>query len=64
VEAVIGESGDPDPAVLSDMTMLSATAGMERDLGEFDALFAASGWRREKTYPVGPGYCGLELSTI
>jgi hypothetical protein len=62
VEAVIGEIGQPDPAVLSDMTMLSAAAGMERDLGEFDAIFAASGWRREKTYPVGPGYYGLELS--
>jgi hypothetical protein len=67
VEAVIGETGEtgePDPAVLSDMTMLSTTAGMERDLGEFDALFAASGWRREKTYPVGPGYYGLELRAI
>lgn len=62
VEAVLSELGQPDPAVLSDMTMLSATAGMERDLGEFDALFAASGWRREKTYPVGAGYYGLELS--
>ena len=46
------------------MTTLSAAAGMERDLGEFDALFAASGWRREKTYPVGLGYYGLELSAI
>lgn len=64
VEAVIGEIGQPGPAVLSDMTMLSTTTGLERDLTEFDALFAASGWRREKTYPVGPGYYGLELSAI
>ncbi|HUN34925.1 MAG TPA: methyltransferase [Trebonia sp.] len=62
VEAVIGASGQPDPAVLSDMTMLCAAAGMERDLGEFDALFAASGWRRDQTYLVGPGYYALELA--
>jgi hypothetical protein len=62
VEALIGEAGEPDPAALSDMAMLSAASGMERDLAEFDALFAASGWRHDKTYPVGLGYYGLELS--
>lgn len=62
VETVIGEMGQPDAAVLSDMTMLSVANGMERDLAEFDALFAASGWRLEKTYPVVAGYYGLELS--
>jgi hypothetical protein len=64
VEALIGEIGEPDPAALSDMTMLSAAGGMERDLGEFDALFAASGWHREKAYHVGPGFHGLELGAI
>lgn len=64
VETVIGETGQPDAAVLSDMTMLSVATGMERDLAEFDALFAASGWRREKTYPVGGGYYGLELNAV
>ncbi|MGH3278246.1 MAG: methyltransferase [Trebonia sp.] len=62
VEAVIGEIGQPDVAVLSDMTMLSVATGKERDLAEFDALFAASGWHRAKTFPVGGGYYGLELS--
>ena len=61
VETVIGEIGQPDFAVLSDMGMLSVTGGIERDLEEFDALFAASGWRRGDTYPVGGGYYGLEL---
>ncbi|WP_053852635.1 methyltransferase [Streptomyces sp. NRRL B-24085] len=61
VEMVIGEPGRPDLATLSDMAMLTMTNGMERDLDEFDALFAASGWRRSKTYPVGAGYFGLEL---
>ena len=64
VETVIGEIGKPDFATLSDMGMLCVTGGIERDLEEFDALFAASGWRRAKTYPVGGGYSGLELQAI
>jgi SAM-dependent methyltransferase len=63
VETVVGEIGKPDFAVLSDMGMLAVTGGMERDLEEFDALFAASGWQRGKTYPVGGGYFGMELTT-
>jgi hypothetical protein len=46
VETAIGEIGKPDFATLSDMGMLCVTGGIERDLEEFDALFAASGWRR------------------
>jgi hypothetical protein len=38
--------------------------GYKRIQGEFDALFAASGWRRSKTYPVGAGYFGLELEAV
>ena len=66
VETVIGEIGKPDSvfATISDMGMLCVTGGMERDLDEFDGLFAASGWRRGKTYPVGAGYFGLELDAI
>ncbi|MFI6374721.1 methyltransferase [Streptomyces sp. NPDC050546] len=65
VEMVIGEIGQPDDfATRSDMAMLTMTNGMERDLDEFDALFAASGWRRSKTYPVGGGYFGLELVAV
>lgn len=64
VETVIGEIGKPDFATLSDMGMLCVTGGIERDLEEFDTLFAASGWRRGKTYPVGGGYYGLELDAV
>jgi len=58
------EGGKPDFATLPDMGMLCVTGGIERDLEEFDALFAASGWRRDKTYPVGGGYSGLELEAV
>jgi hypothetical protein len=51
-------------SVEADMAMLAMTNGMERDLDEFDALFAASGWRREQTYPVVAGYFGLELVAV
>ncbi|MFC3996270.1 methyltransferase [Nocardiopsis sediminis] len=64
VEMIIGDIGKPDFATLSDMGMLAMTNGMERDLDEFDALFAASGWRRDKTYPVGGGYHGMELVAV
>jgi hypothetical protein len=40
------------------------TGGTARDLEEFDTLFAASGWRRGTTYPVGGGYHGLELHAV
>lgn len=65
VETVIGEIGQPDDfATMLDMVMLCMMNGMERDLEEFDLLFAASGWRRGMTYPVGGGYFGLELDAV
>ncbi|MFF3488259.1 methyltransferase [Streptomyces sp. NPDC002701] len=64
VETLVGEIGKPDFAVLSDMGMLAVTNGIERDQEEFDALFAASGWRRSRTHPVGPGYFALELEAV
>ena len=64
VEVVIGELGQPDFATRADMNMLSLTqGGMERDLEEYDALFAASGWRRTGTHPVGGGYSLLTVET-
>jgi len=64
VEMVIGEIGTPDFATRVDMNMLNVTAGMERDLDEYDALFAAAGWRRAETYPVGGGYSAMELVAL
>jgi hypothetical protein len=36
-----------------DMNMLVMLPGRERDVDEFDALFAAAGLRRIKVTPVG-----------
>jgi hypothetical protein len=64
VERLIGELGRPDFATCADMIMLAVTqGGMERDLEEYDALFAASGWRRTVTHPVGGGYSALTVET-
>ncbi|WP_257004124.1 methyltransferase [Streptomyces sp. SA15] len=58
------EIGKPDFATIADVTMLCVTGGIERDLDEFDALFAATYWRRGRTYPVGGGYHAMELEAI
>jgi hypothetical protein len=62
IEALVGEIGKPDPAALLDMNMLAATRGQERDLDEFDALFAASGWRRVGLRPTRSLYSLVELA--
>ncbi len=61
VEAVLGEIGRPDPAAILDMNMLAATRGQERDLAEFNALFAATGWRLTGMSPTRSLYTLLEL---
>lgn len=52
VESVVGKVGEPDFGSLLDMNMLAGTHGQERDLDEFDALYAASGWQRISTKPT------------
>jgi hypothetical protein len=64
VEMVIGEIGKPDFSTRVDMNMLNVTRGMERDVDEYDALFAASGWRRTATDPAGAGYSILQLKAV
>lgn len=46
VENVIGTPSSTVEGAILDMNMLAISSGQERDLAEFDALFAASGWRR------------------
>ncbi|MFE0631956.1 methyltransferase [Streptomyces sp. NPDC058864] len=64
VENVIGEIGAPGFEPLADMHMLAMLPGQERDLPEFDALFAASGWRRTAVTPTGFQFKIIELEAI
>lgn len=53
VDHLVGEVGEPGLAPLMDMNMLAMTGGKEREIGEFDALFAAAGLRRVKVSAAG-----------
>ncbi|MDX2644074.1 methyltransferase [Streptomyces sp. PA03-1a] len=64
VENVIGEIGAPGFEPLADMHMLAMLSGQERDLPEFDALFAASGWRRTAVTPTGFQFKIIELEAV
>ena len=65
VEAVLAEAGTPDFGHLIDLNMLAAAGGQERDLGEFDALFAACGWRRVAVTPTRwAQYSIIELEAV
>lgn len=46
IENVIRDLTRDRFGTLLDMNMLAVTSGQERDLAEYDALFAASGWQR------------------
>ncbi|MEU3983251.1 methyltransferase [Streptomyces sp. NPDC026672] len=61
IEALVGEAGDPGPAALLDMNMLAVSAGQERDLDEFDALFSSTGWKRTAISPTRSLYSLIEL---
>lgn len=64
IETLVGDIGKPDPAAMLDMNMLAASEGQERDLEEFDALFAASGWRRTGVSPTHSLYSLVELEAV
>jgi hypothetical protein len=64
VENVIGEIGAPGIEPLADMHMLAMSPGQERDLPEFDALFAASGWRRVSVNPTAFMFKMIELEAV
>jgi len=64
VEAVVGATGEPSFAAVLDINMLASTTGQERDLDEFDALYAASGWRRTRTVPTRTPQVIQELEAV
>ncbi|HEX6449704.1 MAG TPA: methyltransferase [Trebonia sp.] len=53
VDHLIGKIGEPGIAPLMDMNMLVMAPGREREIDEFDALFAAAGLRRIRVTPAG-----------
>jgi hypothetical protein len=53
IDYLVGEVGEPGLAPLMDMNMLVMTGGRERDLAEFDALFASAGLRRTAVRSAG-----------
>ncbi|MGE2737734.1 methyltransferase [Mycolicibacterium vaccae] len=54
IDYLVGAVGEPGPAPLMDMNMLVLTGGCERELTEFDALFASAGLRRTAVNRAGP----------
>ena len=53
IDHLVGEIGRPGLGPLMDMNMLDMTGGREREIAEFDALFAAAGLRRVKVSTAG-----------
>lgn len=64
IESVVGKVGEPSFGALLGMNMSAATGGQERDLDEFDALYAASGWKRVSTQPTRTPQLIQELVAI
>jgi hypothetical protein len=64
VDNIIKDIGGPAFGPLSDLLMLVTLPGRERELDEFDALFAASGWRRINVSPTGFEFSIQELEAI
>ncbi|MFJ5223146.1 methyltransferase [Streptomyces sp. NPDC088400] len=53
VDLLVEETGKPGLAPLMDMNMLDMTGGKEREIAEFDSLFAAAGLRRVNVSSAG-----------
>jgi hypothetical protein len=64
IEIVLGEPGTPGVGPLHDMNMLAGNAGGERELTEYDALFAASGWRRTALHETRGIHSVIELAAV
>lgn len=64
IEVLLGEVGTNDHGALQDITMLCVTSGRERALAEYDALFAASGWRRTAVHPTRSPFSIIDLEAV
>ncbi|WP_222864531.1 methyltransferase [Micromonospora sp. WP24] len=61
VETVILDDKSFGPVAMMDMNMLAVAHGQERDLAEYDALFAAAGWRRTAVHQMNDPHSVVEL---
>lgn len=64
IEVLLGEVGTPNHGALQDINMLCVTEGRERELAEYDALFAATGWRRTAVHPTRSPYSIIDLTAV
>jgi SAM-dependent methyltransferase len=64
IENVVRDPARDRFAALLDMNMLAVTSGQEREMAEYDALFAASGWQRASVHPLPGARSLLELHAI
>jgi hypothetical protein len=63
-EMVVGEPGDPGYASLADLLMMVALGGKERDVAEFEQLFADSGFRLTTTTPTSTPFVLVEAEAV
>lgn len=61
VEMAILDDKSFGPTTLMDMNMLAVAGGQERDLAEFDALFAETGWKRVAVHRMNNPHSVIEL---
>jgi hypothetical protein len=60
VEMLTGEPGAGGIAPLMDIAMLTMLSGRERNVAEFDRLFADAGLTRVRTTPVQEPFAVIE----
>lgn len=60
VELLVGELGAPGIEPLMDMNMLAMTGGRERDIAEYDKLFAEAGLERRAVIPNNSPFTIIE----
>jgi hypothetical protein len=64
VEMVVGELGEPGIAPMMDMNMLAMTSGRERDIGEYDKLFASAGLARTAAESTQSPFTIIEATAV
>jgi hypothetical protein len=63
-EMVVGEPGDQGYAPIADLLMMVTLGGKEREVGEFEKLFANSGFRLTTTRPTSTPFVLVEAEAL